>query len=701
MNTGIGEKLSSAKSDVVDFASSSYDSIKDLFGLGETPAPVAPSPAPVKLKPLSESDFTISPTMEKVLMDPFDAIGLKTLSTSDLGIDNVVDYLSSIIPTDLLDIVKGAPGLAKTLLNRAQSLDSFVAELSRKLPQNCTMGDMLRGSSIMEIYDNIDDFKNTVAELKMTVEAMPTNFTGDSLKLMSGMRAAFDTNRFSNMFSGLGNMDAFSGTKSYRYNPIGITGLTLASVNLAATNKSSTAGLFVSSGVTNSKEAISIIRKASPTEFASICAGLKLLGLARSNVLLKALRLYKAPTLKIIINSIFSKFKSGNVINPDITSLSSLENTHGDDTINAFYTRKDNIPISDFCVFINGYGVGVIDFINTSITTYDDVTSTTHFTQVSGWITLHTATVLLPLLEEVKLLGVDEYLIQYPLTPYGDILALAAATSIEYVIELTNHLLLVPLATVVIIITNITELPIGMADTILVLGRIDNEIPLFLLTLIKRIPDESFVSYTITASQYDIDLVDVIIIGINNMGLANFLKFIDHIEKVGIDQVSANVPSFIALSPESVTSISNYISYNNPLFQLEKINPSGPFLHYSVKTACGLCAKAGKALMVESMILGYSGKILDTERYQYVLDILINYSPDDDDAALGVQLAAKYFVTALFNIHPTWDITKDKDANIINMVPFITANYLAQKLLLHDDRTAVSAVIQYDNQYKL
>lgn len=701
MQTGIGETIDTASSEITDMASSAYDSVKDLFGFGDTPKPVAPTPTPVPLKKIVESDFTMSPTIEKVLMDPFDAIGLKTLSATDLGIDKVVDYLSSVIPTDLLSAVKSAPGLAETLLNKAKSLESFVGDLSRKLPQNCSIGSLLRKSSIMDIYENIDEFKSTCSQLAVKVERMPESFTSDSLRFMSNMRQAFDTTKYTKMFGNMANIDSITGTKSYRHTPIGITGVTLANVNLTATGKSTAVGMFVSAGVTDNKAAVSVIRKTLPTEFASLCAGTKLLGLNRSTTLLDAMDIYRGSTLKIITEAIYNHHHVGKVIGADITTLSNITAAYGSGVINNFYANSTDTSLLAVCMFLKEYGLTTLKVINTSINDNGETLTVANFTAAASWLTTFQSPTVVTLLNVIKDIGVNEYLTQHPSTPYGDVLAMVVATGIDYVIAVFNVLLLLPLDSVVSIITDIGQLPLGVIDNIILTGSADHNVPAALLGLIETIPTDKYLQYMSMVSQYGAQLVDAVIVGINASGLNNFITFVSNVEKIGVESTKTNLKTFISLSPESVVTIATHISYNNPLLQLQKIHPSGPFLHYSVKKSCEICAKAGKALMVESLVVGYAGKILDNERYQYVMDILTYYVPDDDDTVIGQDLAAKHFVTALFSICPTWDIVKGNNASIANMVPYIRANSAALNLLLHDDRTCIAAAIQKDNMYKL
>lgn len=705
MSIGIGEKISGLASDattsVTDFASSAFDSVAGLFDLNDQPKPTEPVPKPVPLKPLSKSDFEINPTLEKVLIDPFEALELKKLSKADLGIDKVVDYLSSIIPADLMDAVKGAPGLATTLLEKTKSLERFVSDVANKLPQNISLGEVLRGSSIMDIYNNIDDFKSTVSELGMRIENMPAKFTSDSLRFMSNMKTAFDTTRYQKMFSNLTSMDSFTGSRTYRYNPIAVTSVTLANVNASALNTASTSSFFVTSGVESGKDIINIVRTASPSEFASVCAGLKTIGQNRSIVLCNAIKQYGPAILKIVINNIFNKFKNDTTISNDITLLSALTLQHGEAITSDIYSNTANTFLLDICIFVSSYGLVNLQPIVTSLDTYGEHDTNTHFIDVNDLIVTFTTPILLAVLEEIKTLGVTEYLTQYPTTPYGDIIAIVSLTTVDYVISYVNTLMTLTLSEVAAIISTIGNLPVGIIDNILTVAAVSVDDPQTLLLLLKRITNEQYLTYTTYKGQYGVSLLDALITSINGMGLQNALNFITNVNTIGVESVKTNMISMIALSPESVKSIAAHISYNNPLIQLQKINPTGPFLHYSVKVAADLCSKAGKALMVESLIKGYKGTIVYSERYGYVMNILQNYKPDDDDTVLGPKLAAKYFVSALFAICPTWDIVDSKTPDIINMVPFIKANPAALKLLVEDERTMVSALLQKNEYYKI
>jgi hypothetical protein len=677
---------------------SNLDDLKSLFTSELNKLPALPYPIPAKIKPVKLTDFQSSPFIEKVLVDPYKTFELNKLSKAELSIDGVTDYLSGLLPPDLVSGLRANPELLNLLNTRGMSLEGALNGLSNRLPSSISLSGLIRQNGIMSIFSHLDDFLNIAASLGFNINDLSMPFLSDGLSFLSQMSSLFNTrNSFGNYFG-------FSNKKNNNY---GMTSFALANINQLALAKKPLYGMLSESGVTSSKGLLPFLIKTNSNDFITLSAGTKIIGSDSTLILIDKINDNGIDNVKTNITTIKDTFTiipndNGTSIPDSILDLTEVFNTLGKDNTIVIKDITVPKPASTTIVAntITTYGKDVVNDINNTIQTNGLLTTKTIVETIVGLLATLSVINVLDVLAKVKQTTVAEYIATYGVGEYTGLLNLVTTYGINLVSILANVTAKVGNSNVVSIIDAINDLGNASIAEFIAMTTVSNT--KIIAKSVQAIKDTIPNNFNTVLTQVNLlgkETVYSSSMLLNKLSEENRNGFIDSLSRVDLKQALVNVDNITSLSSNDITKLATQKSYYEPYSVLLKYGIQGKLLEYAIKKSCQLAANKGDYLMVNNLVDNYKGELSIEFKETLVNSLLKNYTIEYDNLLLGKDISSSLFTETLFKIYPNWNITKRNNTVVGLQTPFINSSPDAIELLLLHPDTAIAAILQKNNNY--
>lgn len=222
-----GGLQSQIKSGVLDFLSNKVN----LKPSAKRP-PLPKPPVPKAIKPTA---FQISPFAEKVLVDPYKTYNLNVLSQTELAIDDVADYLASILPKDLIKDLMANAQLAGALLKQGMDLASMVMQIKNALPANLNLASLLRKVDIGLVLSGTGSLLASATLRKLNLGNLPSIFIEDAFSFMRLQSQFSGSSKHYDQYENL-SINAQTGISSPYYSN-GVTNAAISYAQIQVVNK--------------------------------------------------------------------------------------------------------------------------------------------------------------------------------------------------------------------------------------------------------------------------------------------------------------------------------------------------------------------------------------------------------------------------------------------------------------------------------
>lgn len=657
---------------------------------------VTPLPPPVVIKAISPTNFQINPFLEKVTVNPYQTSTLNVLTQAELAIDDVVDYLSTILPTELIAEIEQLPDLANYLLQQGMSLEEAVSGIAKQLPSVSDLSSLFRAVPIMSVLQNVGQFVTAVAQAGLTLASLPLSFVINGLSFMAKITTTIVNSGLA-IAEGIAaiSINTVLGVAGAVISPIASLAVTLASIATLAVSTVSTVSVLAGVGIGAAYSMVALVNNISSVNWAVVGNGILL---------------------------------AGADIGTDIVS----------DAINyGIATILGTAGIIVASGFINDYGyASQVAFDigpGNAVALYTDLqTNTLEITTLSGYLTLTTTDVSGNFVNAIFINGasttveiiniIGEYNISDVLSVLSQVATLgvggyeAIDQSNQY-IDLLNAITTYGLSAVENIAYAVRDLNKNPAiDFVNKANTIGSTAAQLLITIAKQTTPltlQSSITTLNTGNQSNIYValnyvtsvgasnVLHVVNAIKKMTATNLTTFVNTLANIELPKLLPNVTAISKLSAEQILTIGTHISNSEPYTLLAASGVSDIYLNYAVKQATESASLAGNYHMVTNLLNNYSGVISMDYRLYLVTNLLANYVNNIDDTTLGPKLASGYFTTALNLIDSNWQITNRNGQNISNHVPWITASNDALNLLEYQQGTAIPAKLQMDLNFTL
>ncbi len=688
---------------------STIDNLTSLFSLDKLKSLVTiPLPPPINIKPIKLTDFQISPFIEKVTKDPFSMPDLNILSKAELAVDDVVDYLSNSLSGDVLDGIYNIPDLPGKLLEKATSLEEFVQDIAYKLPNTLSLDGLLRKTGLMTVYNNIDNFTNTISSLGSKLTELPNTFIETGLHFMGKMENTFnlatDTSRFTSMFDKVSN---FGGTTEYH--PVAMTAIALAHVNELTLKKTNTAQTLTKLGIRNKAKILELTKSIKSDDFITIAAGNKLIGKKATASLITNIKKDGITNTATNLNAIITKFKNSDttstllVPNTIAGVANTINNIHKDNTItlNSILTTHTT-EVKTVTEAIAKHGVDVIDHINDTITEHTFTTTLSMVDNILAQLTILDLSDMINVLIEVKNIGVLTYRSTYGVTTHQELLNLVIAYGIDLILILANTIAIIGPSNITNTITSVNTIGNNDINTLVAIANLTT--PNILATSTLALASASNIEITDTIAQADLigaNKLANLINAVNILNIENLANLLVVISNNNQNLINDNLDTLSVLTITDILDIAKQMTNTEPYTTILNSGITGDFLQYAAIEAIDLCAKAGDPKMVLDIINRHPYKIPNPIRKLAVTHILKNYKVSEDDNVIGINGSANILGNSLTEIYPNWNMDMRANNDINTLAPLITANTDSLQLLTHYPNAAISAILQLDNNYKI
>jgi len=676
----------------------------DLSSLGINTQPVTtPVPAPSPIKDILPTDFELSPFLEKVTVDPYSTVELGILNQAELAIDSVVDYVESVLPPELIDGIKGLPGLAQQLLLKGQNLEQFLLNLQNRIPRNLSLVNILRMSGVLNTVNHLETFLYQARQIGITVENLPAVFTTNGLSFMGQMSHFFDISSITNQIKGSLDFNAargypanHGGGYTYSGNPIAKAGVALATVSLSTTTPTSISNTLRNLGITNATNALPLLNNSTSTQVSIIATATQASSITTVSNLVNTINSSGYTNTSNLITAIGTSTSPNiykNVANI-VTQLGKTDATTLIGVINSNPTAAATVANG-----INTYGISTVTNLVAQLQTLGLTVLTQLFNDIAGI----QPTIMLGIITEVEATSIAAYITAHGSTNNGTVLTDIQNHGITLIANLNTLLDTIGITYCISLINGINTLTITNANTLLTLATthgantISTDMGLIGLETTSNL-NTALAQVTLMGSNNVISVSDTI----NALNAANATVLTNNLNGLDSTAVISALPILSNLNSTQLTTLSTQINSNNePTSILTSAGLSGDYLIYATKKAMEVGAKAGNYRIVLDLINNYAGTISTDYLYYIVVTLLSNYSNNEDDAAMGRQTVSRFFGSALYQICPSFDMVIRNGESIFNQSPFITASMDSLNTLVYYPLTAIACQLELDNKYTL
>ena len=628
----------------------------------------SPNPPPPPIKPLAKTSFQVSPFLEKNLIDPYKTSPLVNLTKADLAVDNIIDYLQNLLPSELIDEISKDVAFAQHLLATGLTINQAVNGLMSQLNSGSLLQNLLRNLPISSLINLLPSFLVSIANAGLNGLILADAFYVNGLIAYNSFSDLIDSVGYENNYTSFTSINNINQSDySTVTNPVADASVVLAIVSTMANSNTSYLHYLNSINVNNPVTLLPLVNNISSSQFATLANGVQMLGISNSTQLVNIVNIIA--TIGQTNLTILTTLLSAN--NTQITNLSNYINVFGITDMNSLYS----------CLLANG-----TTNTNTIITTINSYTSVNVYNvlnivkavKVTGYLLTDSSGTYTSLLNLVTTYGINTIFSMAYVT--FDITSITLSTIIGYITTVTlpnfNSLLTLANTYTPNVINNIILELNGITSTVLN-GVIAN------INLIET--NGNLTSITAFGS----------LSSTNTAALLSVLLAID------TNVVLVNITNLNNLSSSNIVNISTQISNYEPYTSISNFGISGLILNYTVRLALETSAKAGNYNMLLNILSNYSGVITIDYRKYLINTLLQNYIFTTDDAVSGVSLAGKYLVQALNIVYSGWYNDVRNGETIYTQLSFLTASKDALMVLSNYKYTEIPALFQIDNKYLL
>lgn len=660
-------------------ASSSFNLLKsDLNKLGAGII-VSPIPPPPPMRPISPTAFQVSPYAEKILVDPYKTIELDVLSKDQLAVDNVIDYLSSVVPPELLDELKKLPDIANYLVAKGKDLSSVVYGIMGKLPSLSDLSEVLRNSSLMTIINNVDSFVTSAINAGENINTMASSVIANAFSFIDQA-----TNIIGSVEDNVSNVitDASLLYATIVDIPAAATQMFNTLVNAGVDSVGNFVSLLSNVGSDTFYSFAHVVNSVDQSTAVNACTAIHILGKTTYNANVSAITTLNNNTLLTNVANVTNVIGYTNV-----SAIATVVSTNGAAVTNSMpgFTEYQSADLTIIINFINANSLAAAEGI------------LTHINAV-------TLTQMQTLLLSVTALGVPGYIAAHGNGIYTNVLTDMTNYGIPIAQALTDCLAIDSSVNLIAFMTSVSTLGTS-ANTLL--SIVTSFGPSNLQTIVTAFTSVS--SLVVTQAMTIVTTLTpggtLAALAINALlasgALSNLdvTSFITTAANVPVVITTSNIPQIQSLTPAKITTIINAIAVNEIYTKVSNANLNGELLDYTVRSLALSAAKNGNYKQILNILANYApGFTTDYNRY-LVTTLLANYSITKDDTAMGLSNASTYFVNALNAIYQNWNGYTRNTTPIGLLAPYVTASKDSITLLLKNPTMALQAIIQYDNKY--
>ena len=673
MVTGLSANITGGLAGLTNFASNVTAA---LMGLITTPFP-AQSP----IVPLDITPYQVSPYMEKVTVDPYRTYELNILSETQLMVDDLVDYLSSVLPPDLINALNTLPALISFLNATGNTLAAVISTLAGLLPAGVSLVNLIRFNPFMDILYAIDAFVDGVSQTNCPPTEFNNVFCNNAFQYIASAKYVSNISR-----PNLAKMSIYVGkvasNAAYPVSNISV----LANSNVAT------------------KHVVQLTKTVSAVKFNIVATNLAKLGTSKSTKLIN----HNSSTLINTTKTIADNLPPYTAV---VNSKNSLGRPNTTKLINALNTSKTAttglltaIPILSMPIVHNVANIikiGTITAIPTLITTV------THLNPIN----------LQAELSAIKLTDIDTYQLTHTNPDYTDLYNSIKTYGIDNISGFVTGLTNTSQATINSLVINIDALGVdnNYKDIVAI---IQDKSYAVVNTAVTSLAINSISDLNTALNQVDTinaipplldnltdadttDLATVVNTAIVGLTINPLLYTLIISATIDTALLTTVIPDITALSSNDIVSITKQMVTSEPYNLLLSSNISGVILTLAITKSLQAAAEAGNVKMVADLVINYNGTLTKNYRLYLITTLLANYKETDDEILLGQELAASNLIALLDIIHPTWLFTSRGNNLVYNHYPWLTASKDALKVLLYFYDTAMPSILQSDNKYSI
>jgi hypothetical protein len=666
------------------------------------------SPKGTKSSPLAKTSFELNPFAEMKFIDPYAPKDMASLTEAELGIDNVISYLESIIPSDLLSTLMNLPDLANELLNRADTLESFVLKIKDQFTFNLSFQDALRNLGIMKIYANLEGFKDRYLALGNRFEDMGDRFFQKGMSTMDRARSRYGYSSYGSYSSGLWNGDV-NKTLTSRY---AITGIAVAQTEQMANNHKSYSTIFRESGNINNSTLTRVSLNTPNKDLPIIIGGIKVVGGVRSAGIIDDIS--TSSTDKVIkkITDISTTLASTKVQPETPIDEEQIENIRSVDnlTLDKTLDLKDiitgstipNEQLTNTSDLITAIGVDGTRYIKTQLTSSGVVfVRDTHVVIIRRTVSKFNVSTMQDILTYIDDNSLLDWIATHDRTPVDEFITLLEDEDYELTKYIVNSLVIIDIGEME---TRLTTLDSTSDASITAINTLSLNSPETFNKDVARIiamPDTDFKTISKLATNYGTSSLLMYSDLVNTLLVENLTPLITSLGNTSLEDVATLTPILSTISDEDASNIMSSLVANDPNKILTSYSDLvNPFLNFAIHETCLNYANLGEYTTVKDLITTYPNSMSYNEKKDLVKLLLKNYKITDNDILLGYTQSASLFLDTLLQLDPNLLITDRNGSSIKTISPWLNASKDALYLLKHNPLCSVGITIRQNKQFK-
>lgn len=715
-NSNLPKQATSLFGNTSNTVSSGIGSVESLFNFNSSPSPVVtPNPVPTPVAKLSPTSFQTSPFAEKVLVDPYQTFQLNNLTLPELSIDKTVDYLESLIPTDIISNLKKAPDLLSFLSQKAMSLENFVGSLRNTMPSNFSLDGILRNCGALDLFNNISAIKSVYSNLGVELSTIGPNALATATNYISNIESQFSSasQQFTSLGGGLlGSYGSNSyGSVPYSYNasPIVSTAATLSYVNELAKVTPSNSDILSTVGLNNINNN-KLLNSTTSSTFTTIMGAAQTIGASNTANIANSVSTLNPALVTSIYTQAVAKLgtanSSGNlpttipkVVASGIAAVTKLGTTNSN-AICAMTTTQSAVILS-IATQYDTLSSKFITTLTTQIATHGSATIQTIVNDLNTVISTTGVTPLLTLLNTVyKTNSTTALSTATNSSIYTMLISDINAYGISFIYSLAQSIAVSGQATVISLITNISEITPAVLSPILASVSTIQTTMTSLIADIQTLTPAQYTAITDILSTYDPGLISALATANTTLTAAQVLQTINAFTNVDPTVLSKSIIQLANQSTSTLTTIGKLMAVNEPYSIVSNSVYGDPvLLHYAIKESLFIYSLAGNYNAVLNLLINYNGTIVANDLLTVISNLLTNYKQTTSDLLLGLTEAGANLLNALNSIYINWFTVLRNGISIENTYILIGASNDALILLQTQPSTAIGATLVLDNNY--
>ena len=636
--------------------------------------------------------------MEKVFVDPYKTSDLGILSAAELAIDDVKDFVSSVVTPAQKLLIEADQGVMGFLAAAETTLDAEINGIISLLPSQVSLSDLLDYVPFLSVLNNLPGFIAGALNMGLDLPCMPKIFFQQGMLSMGNMALAIDPSGMGGSCGCTSVASLVLGVTPPIFNPFGQVAALMGAVAGMINCVLSTINRLVSLGLSIENTVLAMIAYLPSQTFGLLSYATRLIDTETSYFLSTQSNVSNFLNFNSFINRLGNILPNSDV-NHTANSYKSIGPVYTHAVNNVVHRTNTSSPsVVNIAHAVNTYTFPTITKLNTTINTLGATTVNNTLTVLNTY-SLTDLEAVLPLITQE---GVAAYEAADTSGKYSSLLSAISNTSVDDTNNIFN-----------VYATN------GYTNTAQLVNDINNVGSTDMTTLLTTVTDSSDLltavtnlSNVVTPPNVDLaitqintstpDNVLIIMKAITALTLSGTTEYVTNLSKVDPSLLTKPALNYLHnLTSDQIASIATNAGNSEAYTILANANIVGKFLEFSIKESAMIAAKAGKYKIVSNLITNYTGYISTSYKRLLVKITMANYKKSPDDVIMGNWLAGKVFYNSLNLICPVWmDI--NRDSNVVdNFSPWLTASADTLDILLHVYDTAISAALQSDNNYIL